>query len=145
MEYKESKLSHTSSPQRVPDSEKVTVNVGLVDLAQVDLLVHEAFYSNRTDFVRTAIRNQLLVHADALRQIMVRKRYVLGQHRYSRTELEQVVAVGQRLEIHVLGLAVIEDDVSPKLADAAIASIQVLGAFLASPAVRQALADRIHS
>ena len=130
---------------RIPDSEKVTVNVGLVDLAQVDLLVNEGFYSNRTDFVRTALRNQLLAHADALRQIVVRKRYVLGQHRYTRQELEAVVASGQRLEVHVLGLAVIEDDVTPELAGAAIASVQVLGAFLASPAVKAALAERIHT
>ena len=132
------------SPQRLPDSDKVTVNVGLVDLAQMDLLVNEGFYSNRTDFVRTAIRNQLQVHAESIRQTVVRKRYVLGQHRYSRKELEDVVASGQRLEIHVLGLALIEDDVPAELADAAIASVQVLGAFIAAPATRQVLADRIH-
>ena len=131
--------------QRLPDSDKVTVNVGLVDLAQVDLLVNEGFYANRTDFVRTAIRNQLQVHADAIRQTVVRKRYILGLHRYARSELEQVVADGQRLDIHVLGLAVIEDDVPPALALEAIASVQVLGAFIASPAVKQALADRIHN
>ncbi len=134
-----------TSQQRIPDSDKVTVNVGLVDLAQVDLLVNEGFYSNRTDFVRTAIRNQLLVHADAIRQTVVRKRYVVGQHRYSRKELEQVVAAGEKLDVHVLGLAVIEDDVPAELASAAIATLQVLGAFIASPAVRQALADRIHT
>lgn len=134
-----------TSQQRIPDSDKVTVNVGLVDLAQVDLLVAEGFYSNRTDFVRTAIRNQLQQHADAIRQTVVRKRFVLGQYRYARKELEQVVADGQRLDVHVLGLAVIEDDVPPELASAAIATIQVLGAFIASPAVRQALADRIHT
>jgi Arc/MetJ-type ribon-helix-helix transcriptional regulator len=133
------------SPQRLPDSDKVTVNVGLVDLAQMDLLVGEGFYSNRTDFVRTAIRNQLQVHAESIRQTVVRKRYVLGQHRYSRRELEEVVASGQRLEIHVLGLAVIEDDVTPELADQAIASVQVLGAFIAAPATRQVLADRLLS
>jgi Arc/MetJ-type ribon-helix-helix transcriptional regulator len=134
-----------TSQQRLPDSDKVTVNVGLVDLAQVDLLVSEGFYSNRTDFVRTAIRNQLMVHADAIRQTVVRKRYVVGQHRYSRKELEQVVASGEKLDVHVLGLAVIEDDVPADLASAAIATIQVLGAFIASPAVRQALADRTHT
>jgi Arc/MetJ-type ribon-helix-helix transcriptional regulator len=134
-----------TSQQRIPDSDKVTVNVGLVDLAQVDLLVNEGFYSNRTDFVRTAIRNQLLVHADAIRQTVVRKRYVVGQHRYSRKELEQVVAAGEKLDVHVLGLAVIEDDVPAELASAAIATLQVLGAFIASPAVRQALADRTHT
>ena len=134
-----------TSQQRIPDSDKVTVNVGRVDLAHVDLLVNEGFYSNRTDFVRTAIRNQLLVHADAIRQTVVRKRFVVGQHRYSRKELEQVVAAGEKLDVHVLGLAVIEDDVSAELASAAIATIQVLGAFIASPAVREALADRTHT
>jgi len=131
--------------QKLPDSDKVTVNVGLVDLAQLDLLVEEGFYSNRTDFVRTAIRNQLQVHADAIRQTVTRKRYVMGMYRYARHELEQLVASGQRLEIHVLGLAVIEDDVPASLAREAIASIQVLGAFIAPPAVREALADRLQS
>ena len=139
----EIEMKPPATVQRLPDSDKVTVNVGLVDLAQVDLLVGEGFYSNRTDFVRTAIRNQLQVHAEAIRQTVVRKRFVLGMHRYSRAELEQVRADGQRLDIHVLGLAVIEDDVSPELASDAIASVQVLGAFIAAPAVKQALADRI--
>jgi Arc/MetJ-type ribon-helix-helix transcriptional regulator len=127
---------------KLPDTDKVTVNLGLVDLAQMDLLVGEGFYTNRTDFVRTAIRNQLQQHADAIRETVVRKRFVTGLQRYSRSELERVVAAGERLEIHVLGLATLEDDVTPELARAAIASIQVLGAFIASPTVRDALADR---
>jgi Arc/MetJ-type ribon-helix-helix transcriptional regulator len=131
--------------QKLPDSDKVTVNVGLVDLAQVDLLVEEGFYSNRTDLVRTAIRNLLHQHADVIRQTVVRKRYVMGLYRYTRLELEQVVAQGQQLDIHVLGLAVIEDDVPVTLAEQAIASVQVLGAFVASPAVRTALAGRLQS
>jgi Arc/MetJ-type ribon-helix-helix transcriptional regulator len=138
-------MKTVSQSQRLPDSDKVTVNVGLVDLAQLDLLVEEGFYSNRTDFVRTAIRNQLQVHADAIRQTVTRKRYVMGMYRYSRRELTELVASGQRLEIHVLGLALIEDDVPAALAREAIASIQVLGAFIAPPAVREALADRIQS
>ena len=138
-------MKTVSQSQRLPDSDKVTVNVGLVDLAQLDLLVEEGFYSNRTDFVRTAIRNQLQVHADAIRQTITRKRYVMGMYRYSRHELTELAASGQRLEIHVLGLALIEDDVPAALAREVIASIQVLGAFIAPPAVREALADRIQS
>lgn len=138
-------MKTVSQSQRLPDSDKVTVNVGLVDLGQLDLLVEEGFYSNRTDFVRTAIRNQLQVHADAIRQTVTRKRYVMGMYRYSRRELTELVASGQRLEIHVLGLALIEDDVPAALAQEAIGSIQVLGAFIAPPAVREALADRIQS
>ena len=130
---------------KLPDTEKVTINLGLVDLAQMDLLVAEGFYTNRTDFVRTAIRNQLQQNADAIRQTVLRKRFVTGLQTYSRAELEQVVAAGEQLEIHVLGLAKIEDDVSPELATAAIASIRVLGAFIASPAIKRALADRMQS
>jgi Arc/MetJ-type ribon-helix-helix transcriptional regulator len=144
MEQPEIHMKLVSSQQKLPDSDKVTVNVGLVDLAQLDLLVEEGFYSNRTDFVRTAIRNLLQMHADTIRQTVVRKRYVMGMHRYSRRELEQVVANGQQLDIQVLGLAVIEDDVDAELARAAIASVQVLGAFVASPAVRDSLAERTH-
>ncbi|MCG2586110.1 CopG family transcriptional regulator [Massilia sp. TS11] len=131
--------------EKLPDSDKVTVNLGLVDLAQMDLLVREAFYTNRTDFVRTAIRNQLLRHADAIRDAAQRKHFVMGLQRYSRADLEHAVAAGTRLEIHVLGLAALDDDVSPELARAAISSLHVLGAFVAAPAVKQALNDRLHT
>jgi Arc/MetJ-type ribon-helix-helix transcriptional regulator len=130
---------------KFPDTEKVTINLGLVDLAQMDLLVEEGFYTNRTDFVRMAIRNQLQLHGEVIRQTVTRKRYVMGMQRYAKAELERTVAAGERLEIHVLGLASIDDDVSPELAREAIASIHVLGAFLASSAVKAALADRIQS
>jgi Arc/MetJ-type ribon-helix-helix transcriptional regulator len=134
-----------SNKERLPDTDKVTVNLGLVDLAQMDLLVEEGFYTNRTDFVRAAVRNQLQQHAEAIRQTVLRKRFATGLLRYSRLELERVVAAGEQLEIHVLGLAMVEDDVTPELARAAIASIRVLGAFVASAAVKGALGDRIHS
>jgi Arc/MetJ-type ribon-helix-helix transcriptional regulator len=130
--------------QKLPETEKVTINLGLVDLAQMDLLIEEGFYTNRTDFVRTAIRNQLERHGEDIRQTVVRKRFVVGLQRYTKAELERSVAAGERLEIHVLGLASIDDDVSPELATAAIASLWVLGAFVASNAVKAALADRIH-
>lgn len=131
------------SKPKFPDTDKVTINLGLVDLAQMDLLVAEGFYTNRTDFVRTAIRNQLQQHADAIRQTVVRKRFVMGMQRYSKAELEATVAGGEQLDIHVLGLATIDDDVTPELARAAIASLQVLGAFFAPASVKSALADRI--
>lgn len=130
---------------KLPDTEKVTINLGLVDLAQLDLLVGEGFYTNRTDFVRTAIRNQLQQHADAIRQTVLRKRFVTGLQTYTRADLERVVAAGEQLEIHVLGLATLEDDVTPELAMAAIASIRVLGAFIAPAAVKSALADRMQT
>jgi len=130
--------------QKLPDTEKVTINLGLVDLAQMDLLVEEGFYTNRTDFVRTAIRKQLERHGDDIRQTVVRKRFVVGLQRYTRADLERSVAAGERLEIHVLGLASIEDEVPVELAQAAIASIWVLGAFVAPNAIKTALADRIH-
>jgi Arc/MetJ-type ribon-helix-helix transcriptional regulator len=130
--------------QKLPDTEKVTVNLGLVDLAQMDLLIEEGFYTNRTDFVRTAIRKQLERHGEDIRQTVVRKRFVMGMQRYTKAELERSVAAGERLEIHVLGLASIDDDVTPELATAAIASLWVLGSFVASNAVKAALADRIH-
>lgn len=127
------------------EMEKITINMPPVDLGQVDLLVHEGFYQNRTDFIRTAIRNQLNVHADAVRQTVVRKELVLGLQHYSRRDLEALREAGESLEIRVLGLASIADDVTPELARDAIASVSVLGAFRASAAVKAALADRIQS
>jgi Arc/MetJ-type ribon-helix-helix transcriptional regulator len=125
--------------------EKITINMAPVDLGQIDLLVREGFYQNRTDFIRTAIRNQLATHAEALRQTVARKTLVLGLQHYTRRDLEAVRAAGETLQIRVLGLASIADDVSPELALATIDSIEVLGAFRASPAVKSALAERIRS
>jgi Arc/MetJ-type ribon-helix-helix transcriptional regulator len=129
---------------RVSDSEKITINLGFVDLGHIDLLVQEGFYSNRTDFIRTAIRNQLDRHNDAVKQSVARRHLDLGLRNYTRQDLEAVRAAGETLHIQVLGLAVIASDVSPDLARATIASIQVLGALQASAAVKAALSDRIH-
>ena len=125
------------------ETEKITINMGPVDLGQIDLLVREGFYSNRTDFIRTAIRTQLATHADVVRDTVARRTMVLGLQHFTRDDLEAVRAAGERLDIRVLGLASIADDVSAELATQTIASIAVLGAFRASPAVRRALADRI--
>lgn len=130
--------------QRAGETEKMTVNVGVVDLGHVDLLVQEGFYSNRSDLIRTALRNQLALHADTVKQTVARRTLTVGLQHYSRTDLEAVVASGQRLQIQVVGLARIANDVPPELALAAIESVTVLGAFQASPAVRRALSDRVH-
>ena len=127
------------------ETEKITINLGLVDLGQIDLLVQEGFYQNRTDFIRTAIRNQLGEHAEAVKQTVARKELVLGLQHYARLDLEAVRAAGETLEIRVLGLASIADDVTPELALATIDSINVLGALRASAAVKAALAERIRS
>jgi Arc/MetJ-type ribon-helix-helix transcriptional regulator len=128
---------------RQSDSEKITINVGFVDLGHIDLLVREGFYSNRTDFIRTAIRNQLASHADAMKQSIVRHTLELGLRRVSRQELEASKAKGVRLQIQVVGLATIDDDVTPELARETIESITVLGALHASKEIKSALADRI--
>jgi Arc/MetJ-type ribon-helix-helix transcriptional regulator len=128
---------------RQSESEKITINVGFVDLGHIDLLVREGFYSNRTDFIRTAIRNQLASHADAVKQSIVRHTLELGLRRVSRQELEASKAKGVRLRIQVVGLATIDDDVTPELARETIESIMVLGALHASKEIKSALADRI--
>ena len=128
---------------KLPDTEKITINLGYVDLGQVDLMVQEGFYSNRTDFIRTAIRNQLERHADVVKQSSARKSLDLGLRNYSREDLEAARRAGEMLHINVLGLATISQDVTPELARATIASITVLGALHASPAVKAALVDRI--
>ncbi|MGH8654138.1 MAG: CopG family transcriptional regulator [Gammaproteobacteria bacterium] len=126
------------------ETEKITINLGFVDLGQIDLLVQEAFYSNRTDFIRTAIRNQLGTHAETVKQAVARKTLALGLQHYTRRDLEAVRAAGQKLQIQVLGLVSIADDVSPELAEATIDSLTVLGALRASAEVKAALAGRIH-
>ena len=131
-------------PRLPVESEKITINLGVVDLGHIDLLVQEGFYSNRTDLIRTAIRNQLTVHAETLRQTVARRTLVLGLQDYSRRDLEAAREAGQRLRIQALGLVRIAADVSPELASETIESISVLGVLQASASVKAALAGRIH-
>ena len=128
---------------KIAESEKITINLGLIDLGEIDLLVQEGFYSNRTDLIRTAIRNQIVIHADVVRQTVARRSLVLGLHHYSRSDLEAARDAGQKLQIQILGLATIARDVSAELALASIESIVVLGALHASDDVKRALASRI--
>ena len=131
----------TATPR--PVDEKITINLGCVDLGQIDLLVQEGFYANRTDLIRTAIRTQLASHSEVVRQVVLRKTLVLGIQHYSQADLLALQAAGEKLDIRVLGLASIAPDVSPALALDTIASITVLGALHASPAVKAALMQRI--
>ena len=125
------------------ETEKITINLSVVDLGQVDLLVEQGFYSSRSDLIRTAIRSQLNVHADTVRQAVVRKQFIVGISGYSRKDLEFQRADGQKLDIRVVGMVHITNDVTPELALDTIESLQVLGVLRASPEVKQALADRI--
>jgi Arc/MetJ-type ribon-helix-helix transcriptional regulator len=127
---------------KMADSEKITINLGYVDLGHIDLMVKDGFYSNRTDFIRTAIRNQLDRHADVVRQSVARKTLDIGLAHYGRSDLEAVQNRGEMLHINVLGLATVAPDVTPELARATIASVTVLGALHASAEVKAALADR---
>lgn len=130
------------SKPKIADSEKITINLGFVDLGQIDLLVAEGFYGNRTDFIRTAIRNQLSTHSDAVKQAVSRKMLVLGLQHFNAADLKAVQSANQKLQIRVLGLVTFADDVTPELALATIASLDVLGSLQASAAVKAALATR---
>ena len=130
-------------PEKGGDSEKITINLGYVDLGRIDLLVQEGFYSNRSDFIRTAIRNQLGTHAEAVAKSVVRRTLELGLRDIGRAELEAARSAGEKLDIRVLGLARIAPDVTPELALATIESLTVLGALQASAEVKSALAHRM--
>ncbi|ABE43996.1 CopG family transcriptional regulator [Polaromonas sp. JS666] len=138
---KPSRTSQIATPK--PVDEKITINLGCVDLGQIDLLVQEGLYANRTDLIRTAIRNQLTTHSEVVRQVVSRKTLVLGIQHYTEADLLAVQAAGEKLQIRVLGLATIAPEVTPALALATIESLTVLGALHASPAVKAALVQRI--
>ncbi len=135
---------HQELRPRSADSEKITLNLGHIDLGHIDLLVQDGFYANRADFIRTAIRNQIDKHSDFIRKTVERKALDLGLRHYSRQYLEAVRQRGDTIDINVLGLASIALDVPAELARATIRSITVLGALQAAPDVKAELADRIH-
>lgn len=135
-------MTRSKKMAEVDKSEKITINVGPVDLGQIDLLVSEGFFANRTDFIRTAIRRQLETRSSAVDRTVVRRELTLGTEHFSRHDLEELRDSGRMVELRVLGLASITDDVSPELALATIAAVEVLGAFRAPAAVKAALAPR---
>jgi Arc/MetJ-type ribon-helix-helix transcriptional regulator len=139
---KNEQVVSSKRPADVEKSEKITINVGLVDLGQIDLLVSEGFFANRTDFIRTAIRRQLESRSSAVDRTVARRELTLGSEYYSRHDLEALRDAGRMVEVRVLGLASIAEDVSPELALETIAAVEVLGAFRAPPAVKVALASR---
>jgi Arc/MetJ-type ribon-helix-helix transcriptional regulator len=136
-------VENSESKSRPRDSEKITINLGYVDLGHIDLMVQDGFYSNRTDFIRTAIRNQLERHADVVRESVVRKTLDIGLRHYTRADLEAARDRGEMVRMNVLGLASVAHDVTAELARATISSVKVLGALHASAEVRSALADRM--
>ncbi|MCJ7658351.1 MAG: hypothetical protein MUO67_04285 [Anaerolineales bacterium] len=125
------------------ETEKITINMGVVDLGRVDLLVQEGFYSSRTDFIRTAIRNQLDKQADEVEKVVSRKEMVIGTIFYNRKELEGLKAKKEKLNIKVIGMFILAPDVRPALALATIESVTIHGAFKAPEDVKLALADRL--
>jgi Arc/MetJ-type ribon-helix-helix transcriptional regulator len=126
------------------DTEKITINMGAVDLGKIDLLVQEGSYTNRTDFIRTAIRNQIDKHNTEIQQSVARNSFVIGALIYSRSDLERVIAKGESRKLKIIGLLHLQNDITPEIAQHAIESLQVLGIFQASEAVKSALADRMH-
>jgi Arc/MetJ-type ribon-helix-helix transcriptional regulator len=125
------------------DTEKITINLSVVDLGQVDLLVEQGLYSSRSDLIRTAIRNQLAAHGDVVQQAVVRKSLVLGVLLYNHRDLEKSLAKGEMLDIRIVGMVILSKDITPELARQTIRSLQVFGVLQASPAVKDALADRM--
>jgi Arc/MetJ-type ribon-helix-helix transcriptional regulator len=125
------------------DTEKITINLSVVDLGHVDLLVEQGLYSSRSDLIRTAIRNQLSIHVAVVQQAVVRKSLALGVLVYNHKDLEASLAKGEMLDIRIVGMVVLAKTITPELARQAIRSIQVYGALRASPEVKDALADRM--
>ena len=127
----------------MPDTEKITINMSAVDLGKIDLLVQEGLYSNRTDFIRTAIRNQLDKHNLEIQQSVTRNSYVIGALIYDRSDLEEFRSKGKKIKMTIVGFLHLANNISPELARQVIESIQVRGIFHASDEVKAALADRM--
>jgi Arc/MetJ-type ribon-helix-helix transcriptional regulator len=127
----------------MPDTEKITINMSAVDLGKIDLLVQEGLYSNRTDYIRTAIRSQMEKHTFEIQQSVTRHSYVVGVLTYNRADFETRKQKNEKLNIAIVGLLHFQDDISPELAAEVVESIQVRGIFIASEAVKAAIADRI--
>lgn len=125
------------------DTEKITINMSAVDLGKVDLLVQEGLYSNRTDFIRTAIRNALDKHNVEIQQSVIRHAFVIGMVHYDPSEFEECKSQGKKLRIRVIGMLDISSKITPELADQVVESIQVRGIFQAPEEVKKVLADRM--
>ena len=127
----------------MPESEKITINMNVVDLGKVDMLVQEGVYSNRTDFIRTAIRNLLDKHSFEIQQTVTRNSYVIGALMYNRADLEKIKSKNERLNLKIIGLLSLDKDIPVELADEVIEVVQVRGVFNASEPVKAVLSDRM--
>src|SRR5512141_1239365 len=120
----------------MPDTEKITINMPAVDLGKIDLLVQEGLYSNRTDFIRTAIRSQVEKHNIEIQQSVTRHSYVIGVVSYNRADFEKHKLKNERLKLAVVGLLHLQDDITPELAAEVIETINVRGILIASDPVK---------
>lgn len=121
------------------DTEKITINMSPVDLGNIDLLVEQGFYATRTDFIRTAIRNQIDSHGQAIREAVQRRSIVAGVLVYDKGDLEEKRYRNEKVSVRVLGMFILEEDVTPELAAAVFTEIKIFGVFKASDAVKEAL------
>ncbi len=121
------------------ETEKITINMNVVDLGKADLLVEQGFYSNRTDFIKTSIRNQLSVHANVVDNVITDKSIYLGVALYNRKDLEKVLEQNKVLDIKAAGMVILANDIDVELATKAIKSLKVYGVLKASPEIKKAL------
>lgn len=129
----------------MPETEKITINLGPVDLGRIDVLVEQGLYSNRTDLIRTAIRNQLDRHEPVIQAHAVKWSFVLGVESVTRSTLEEFRRQGKMISLRVIGMLKLADDIDPELALETIEAIRIRGSFQATPVLREALADRINT
>ena len=123
--------------------ERITTGVGIVDLGQIDRLVDKDLFATRSEFIRTAIRTYLEQYREELVQAGFKKSFTIGVHILNAHDLEDVVAAGNAIDLHVVGSLTISQDVTPELARKAIRSVAVYGSFRAREEIKAALADRI--
>lgn len=124
------------------DTEKVCVNLAAVELGKIDVLVSQGLFTSRTDLIRAGIRKVLEENGEAVQRVALGAAG-LGIMAITRKQLEQARKAGEKLDMKVIGILVIDPDVTPELADTTIHEIRIFGTLRGPKAVLARIGDRV--
>lgn len=124
----------------INSTEKITINVNTSDLGKIDLLIHEGYYSNRTDFIKSAIKSQVNKHDDEINMILSSKKkkdWFVGVYVLTEDELQALKRYGRKKAIRGMGLLIVDKDVSLDLMKTSISAIETYGVCRCSSEIKR--------
>ena len=127
------------------NSEKVSVNMNVGTLSQIDVLVDLGYYSNRSDFINQAVRQaidqkQSIIENETSKQRESNGDWFTGVCVITKDQLLIAKEKGKKLKIRGYGVVVIDNKLDD-LALEVIDSIDIKGKILASQKIKDTFSN----